>query len=94
MMSITHTFLYGLESWGSALKGSYYDLVTHTFIECGYGLGYNYTYEIFRENGYHLYQMVVKEAFKRRENKLYHKKKKIGIVNEHSELLLAAKIRR
>lgn len=39
MMSI-HTFLYGLESWGSALKGSYYDLVTHTFIECGYGLGY------------------------------------------------------
>lgn len=32
-----------MESWGSALKGSYYDLVTHTFIECGYGLGYNYT---------------------------------------------------
>lgn len=47
---------------GSALKGSYYDLVTHTFIECGYGLGYNYTNEIFRENGYHLYQMVVKEV--------------------------------
>ena len=62
MMSIIHTFLYGLESWGSALKGSYYDLVTHTFIECGYGLGYNYTNEIFRENATIYIKWDVKEV--------------------------------